>query len=399
MSISMQHLASLVRIRWAVLESMIHGFPKVLATDIIVGKSAMFESSFESYANKELFDCQQVEVPASSAYQCILKILTELSFFFQNTEEYLQWTTQPIQDLSFKEAFNIIQQQEEGEIILPLQITWSSKQIPKVAFFQWRLYLNLLPFPPTLTKFGRNSLPSIYVGGDDEVHDEEGVWQAPLSGDGGAIRHVDHHEFRPIDGGAVDDGMNRLQVLVEERGVAAVPGAENPGDDVEEEALVWWGRVNRRCAAVADQVGDPKLTNDDRLVVEDPIVATIGCDVVTADGKPCDPSKGRQINLYVVEIDAAANGVPVTAEIGVEGSHKGKIEARATTGDERPQTRCLKLIVEVVVPLLLRVQLGQHPRRRNGTLGKVREEPVEFLLRPELQEGSVQIWERRRRGA
>ncbi|VFQ65746.1 unnamed protein product [Cuscuta campestris] len=147
------------------------------------------------------------------------------------------------------------------------------------------------------------------VGGDDEVHDEEGVWQAPLSGDGGAIRHVDHHEFCPIDGGAVDDGMNCLQVLVEERGMAAVPGAENPGDDVEEEALVRWGRVNRRCAAVADQVGDPKLTNDNRLVVEDPIIATIGCDVVTADGQPCDPSKGRQINLYVVEIDAAANGV------------------------------------------------------------------------------------------
>ncbi|VFQ89859.1 unnamed protein product [Cuscuta campestris] len=79
MSISIQHLASLVRIRWAVLESMIHGFPK----DIIVGKSAKFESSLESYANKELFDCQQVEVPASSAYQGILKILTELSFFFQ----------------------------------------------------------------------------------------------------------------------------------------------------------------------------------------------------------------------------------------------------------------------------------------------------------------------------
>ncbi|VFQ70642.1 unnamed protein product [Cuscuta campestris] len=74
---------------------------------------------------------------------------------FTDREEYLQWTTQPIQDLSFKEAFNIIQQEEEGETILPLQINWSSKQIPKVAFFQWRLYLNLLPFPSTLTKFGR----------------------------------------------------------------------------------------------------------------------------------------------------------------------------------------------------------------------------------------------------
>ncbi|VFQ87849.1 unnamed protein product [Cuscuta campestris] len=82
----------------------------------------------------------------------------------EDTEEYLQWTTQPIQDLSFKEAFNIIQQQEEGEIILPLQITWSSKQIPKVAFFQWRLYLNLLPFPPTLTKFGGLELSEQTVG-------------------------------------------------------------------------------------------------------------------------------------------------------------------------------------------------------------------------------------------
>ncbi|VFQ62207.1 unnamed protein product [Cuscuta campestris] len=212
------------------------------------------------------------------------------------------------------------------------------------------------------------------VGGDDEVHDEEGVWQAPLSGDGGAIRHVDHHEFRPIDGGAVDDGMNRLQVLVEERGMAAVPGAENPGDDVEEEALVRWGRVNRRCAAVADEVGDPKLSDDHRLVFEDPIIAAIRCDVVTADGQPCDPSKGRQINLYVVEIDAAANGVPVTAEIRVESPDEGGIEARAALGDEWPQTRRLELVVEVVVPFVLGKQLREHARWRDRALGKVSEE-------------------------
>ncbi|VFQ80679.1 unnamed protein product, partial [Cuscuta campestris] len=66
--------------------------------------------------------------------------------------------------------------------------------------------------------------------------------------------------------------------------------------------------------------------------------ATIGCDVVTTDGQPCDPSEGRQINLYVVEIDAAANGVPVTAEIGIESPDKGGIEARAALGDEWPQT-------------------------------------------------------------
>ncbi|VFQ83805.1 unnamed protein product [Cuscuta campestris] len=210
------------------------------------------------------------------------------------------------------------------------------------------------------------------VGGDDEVHDEEGVWQAPLSGDGGAIRHVDHHEFRPIDGGAVDDGVNRLQVLVEERGMAAIPGAENLGDDVEEEALVRWGRVDHRRAAVADQVSDPKLTNDYRLVVEDPIVATISRDVVTADGQPCDPSKGRQINLYVVKIDAAAYGVPVTAEIRVEGPDEGGIEARAALGDEWPQTRRLELVVEVVVPFVLGKQLREHVRRRDRTLGEAR---------------------------
>ncbi|VFQ77733.1 unnamed protein product [Cuscuta campestris] len=148
---------------------------------------------------------------------------------------------------------------------------------------------------------------NVDVGGDDEVHDEEGVWQAPLGGDGGAIR--------PVDGGAVHDGVNRLQVLVEERGVAAVPGVKNPGDEVEKEALVRWGRVDRRRAAVADQVGDPKLANDDRHVVEDPIVATVRRDVVTADGQPCDPCKCRQVNLYVVEIDAAVDGVPITAQI------------------------------------------------------------------------------------
>ncbi|VFQ65994.1 unnamed protein product [Cuscuta campestris] len=156
--------------------------------------------------------------------------------------------------------------------------------------------------------------------------------------------------------------------------MAAVPGAENPGDDVEEEALVRWGRVNRRCAAVTDEVGDPKLSDDHRLVVEDPIIATIGCDVVTADGQPCDPSEGRQINLYVVEIDAAANGVPVTAEIGIESPEKGRIEARAALGDEWPQTRRLELVVEVVVPFVLGKQLREHARWRDRALGKVSEE-------------------------
>ncbi|VFQ64745.1 unnamed protein product [Cuscuta campestris] len=152
--------------------------------------------------------------------------------------------------------------------------------------------------------------------------------------------------------------------------MAAVSGAENPGDDVEEEALVRWGRVNRRCAAVADEVGDPKLSDDHRLVVEDPIIAVICCDVVTADGQLCDPSKGRQINLYVVEIDAAANGVPVTAEIGVESPDEGGIEARAALGDEWPQTRRLELVVEVVVPFVLGKQLREHARWRDRALGK-----------------------------
>ncbi|VFQ80685.1 unnamed protein product [Cuscuta campestris] len=113
---------------------------------------------------------------------------------------------------------------------------------------------------------------NVDVGLDDEVHDEEGIRQAPLVDDGSAIRHVNHDVFRPIDGGAVHDGVNRLQVLVEEQGVAAIPGAEDPSEDVEEEALLLWGRVDRRRVAVADEVGDPELLNDHRLIVEDPIV-------------------------------------------------------------------------------------------------------------------------------
>ncbi|VFQ80993.1 unnamed protein product [Cuscuta campestris] len=174
---------------------------------------------------------------------------------------------------------------------------------------------------------------------------------------------------------------------------------DTPSKSYAQNSVVTTLPVDCWCAAVTDEVGDPKLSDDHSLVVEDPIIAAICCYVVTAGGQPCDPSEGSQINLYVVEIDATVNGVPVPAEIGVEGSHKGGIDARAASGDERPQTRCLKLVLEVVVPLLLRVQLGQHPRRRNGTLGKVREEPVEFLLRPELQEGSVQVWKGLRRRA
>ncbi|VFQ81975.1 unnamed protein product [Cuscuta campestris] len=153
------------------------------------------------------------------------------------------------------------------------------------------------------------------VGGDNENHDKEGVRQALLGGDGGAIRHVNHDVFCPIDGGSVDDSMNRLQILVEEQGMATVSGAKNLGDDVEEEALVRWGRVNRWRAAVADEVGDPKLSDDHYLVVEDPIVVTVCRDVIASDGQPCDPCKGRQVNLYVVEIDADADGVPIAAEI------------------------------------------------------------------------------------
>ncbi|VFQ85028.1 unnamed protein product [Cuscuta campestris] len=80
------------------------------------------------------------------------------------------------------------------------------------------------------------------VRGNNEIHNKEGVWQAPLGGDGGTIHHVDHDEFLPIDGGAVDDGVDRLQILVEERGMVAVPGTKIPGNDVEEEALVRWSR-------------------------------------------------------------------------------------------------------------------------------------------------------------
>ncbi|VFQ61651.1 unnamed protein product [Cuscuta campestris] len=116
--------------------------------------------------------------------------------------------------------------------------------------------------------------------------------------------------------------------------------------------------TNGWCAAVTDEVGDSKLSDDHRLVVEDPIIAAICCDVVTAGGQPCDPGKGSQIKLEVHEIDAAANSVPVPAEIGVESPNVGGIEGGATAGDEGPQTRLLELIVKVVVTLLLRVWLG-----------------------------------------
>ncbi|VFQ76392.1 unnamed protein product [Cuscuta campestris] len=112
-----------------------------------------------------------------------------------------------------------------------------------------------------------------------------------------------------------DVGVATSRPSSPKRCVAAIPGAEDPGEDVEEEALLRWGRVDYRRAAVVDEVGDPELLNDHRLIVEDPIIATVRRDVVTADGQPYDPSKGRLINLYVVEIDATADGVPVTSEI------------------------------------------------------------------------------------
>ncbi|VFQ67075.1 unnamed protein product [Cuscuta campestris] len=197
------------------------------------------------------------------------------------------------------------------------------------------------------------------VGGDDEVHDEEGVWQAPLGGDGGAIRHVNHDVFFPVDRGAMDDSMNRLEILVGERGVATVSGAKNP--------------------------------DDHRLVVENPIIATICRDVVTAGGQPCNPSKSSQVKLYVIEIDATANGIPVPVEIGVEGLDIGGIEGGAALGDEGPQTRLLELIVEVVVPFLLGKQLGQHPWRRDTAFGEVGDEASEFFLQAKLEKGSVQV--------
>ncbi|VFQ89749.1 unnamed protein product [Cuscuta campestris] len=94
---------------------------------------------------------------------------------------------------------------------------------------------------------------NVDVGGDDEIHDEEGVRQAPLGGEGGAIRHVNHDELCLVDGGTVDDCMICLQVLVEERGVTAVPGVENPSEDVEKKTLLRRGRVDCRWAAVANE--------------------------------------------------------------------------------------------------------------------------------------------------
>ncbi|VFQ73482.1 unnamed protein product [Cuscuta campestris] len=237
------------------------------------------------------------------------------------------------------------------------------------------------------------------VGGHDDIHDEEGVGQASLGGNGSAIRHVDHDELCPIDVGAVDDCMNDLQVFVEERGVTAVPGVKNPGEDVEEEALLQWGRVDCRCTAVADEVGDSNLSNDHRLVVEDPIVATVRREVIASYWQPCDPRKSGQINLYVVEIGAVVDGVIVTAEIGVERPDKHSIEGLVALGYEGPQTRCLELVVELVVPLLLVKQLGQHPGRRDWVFGEVREKWGEFLLRAKLEKRSVEVGKRRGRRA
>ncbi|VFQ69603.1 unnamed protein product [Cuscuta campestris] len=245
---------------------------------------------------------------------------------------------------------------------------------------------------PKLRHLGARS-GVVNVGGHDEVHDEEDVRQAWLGGEGGAIRHVNHDELCLIDGGTVDDFMNRLQILVEEQGVTAVARAENPGEDVEKKALLRRGRVDCRCAAVADEVGDPKLSNDDRLVVEGPIVASVRRDGVSSDGQSCDPCKSRKINLYVVEIDVAVNGVAIAAEIGVECPDKGGIVGRATLGDEGPQTRRLELVVELVIPLLLGEQFWEHSGRRDWVFGEVREEPVEFLFRPELEKGSVKGWQ------
>ncbi|VFQ74601.1 unnamed protein product [Cuscuta campestris] len=81
----------------------------------------------------------------------------------------------------------------------------------------------------------------VNVGGNNEIHDEEGVWQAPLGSDGGAICHVNHDVFCPIDRGAMGDSMNRLEIFVEERSVATVLGAKNPGKDVEKKTLLQRG--------------------------------------------------------------------------------------------------------------------------------------------------------------
>ncbi|VFQ74699.1 unnamed protein product, partial [Cuscuta campestris] len=65
--------------------------------------------------------------------------------------------------LTLKEACLALQAQEEEEETETLQhmnVIWNMKQIPKIAFFQWRLHHNLLPFPAQLRKFGITSLPS-----------------------------------------------------------------------------------------------------------------------------------------------------------------------------------------------------------------------------------------------
>ncbi|VFQ70641.1 unnamed protein product [Cuscuta campestris] len=120
-----------------------------------------------------------------------------------------------------------------------------------------------------------------------DVHHQKRVREEVIVVGGRGDRHVDHDKLRPIDWGRVHDRMDELEVLSGHDCVAVLPGFDDPGDDVEDEAAFGGSGVDGWVArGMADELGDAKLVEDKALVVEHPVLFAIVGHIVALEGRP-----------------------------------------------------------------------------------------------------------------
>ncbi|VFQ98541.1 unnamed protein product, partial [Cuscuta campestris] len=195
-----------------------------------------------------------------------------------------------------------------------------------------------------------------------DVHHQKRVREEVIVVGGRGDRHVDHDKLCPIDWGRMYDRMDELEVFPVHDGVAVLLRFEDPGDDVEDEAAFGVGGVDGWASrGMAFELSDAKLVEDKALGVEHLILSTIVRHIVALEGEAGDAPKLLHGELDRRALDKRVEHVVLTPEVGVEGSDQRRVDLLSCPGDERPKAGLMKLRVEVIVALQLRVALRDDP--------------------------------------
>ncbi|VFQ85519.1 unnamed protein product [Cuscuta campestris] len=211
---------------------------------------------------------------------------------------------------------------------------------------------------------------------------------------GRGIRHVDHEKLCPIDCGRVHDRMDEFEVLTGHDCVAMLLGLDDSGHDVEKKTAFGVSRVDGGAArGMTDELSDAKLVEDKALVVEHPVLSAIVGDVVALVGEAGDAPKLLNGKLYRRALDKRVEHVALTPEVGVEDPNQRRVDLLPSPGDEWPKAGLMKLRVEVVVALQLRVALRDDPWRSHDPFREESEKAGALLLGIEPEVRSVAIVE------